>query len=293
MAPAEPPSEVQTQLNFFDGRLTEPNTYRWSPGNESSRPINPTKPDTHDVTIHNLRRYSREELDNLGLDFERAGFHFEQGWGPGGEALADKWAGQAWLDEKWVEDEYYKHVVSLLKQTLFPDAKVAIFDHTIRKRPKINPENHVPAAEQTHIDQTYWAAIERIRMNHGQEACDRVLRGEARAIICNVWRPLIGPVLDRPLAVADRRTISDERDLAMTLPAPPGCRTGESQMVRYHPDQKWYYASGMRPDECLMLKIFDSKTGLGSPHSAFYDPNTTLDAPPRWSIEVRTVILIE
>jgi hypothetical protein len=104
-------------------------------------------------------------------------------------------------------------------------------------------------------------------MHHGQETCGRVLSGKARAIICNVWRPLVGPVLERPLAVADRQTVLDERDLAMTLPAPPGCRTGESQMVRFHPEQKWYYLSRMQPDESVFLKIFDSKAGVGSPHS--------------------------
>ncbi|QRV85227.1 hypothetical protein RhiJN_13245 [Ceratobasidium sp. AG-Ba] len=282
------PTKVATQLNFFDA-VWEPSDFRWSLENEPFRPSNLTKPDTHDVDIHNFRSLLPEELKRLEMDFEHAGFHFQQGWGPGGESMASSWANQAWRDPKWIETVYYPYIVSLLNETLFPNAKIAIFDHTVRQR----NGSYVPTAEQTHIDQTYWAALERIRMHHGQETLDSVLRGDARAFICNVWRPLIGPVLDRPLAVADRRTILDNRDLNLTAPALPGCRTGESQMIRYHPDQKWYYPSGMQLDECLMLKIFDSKTGVGSPHSAFYDPSTPSDAPPRWSMEVCTIAVMK
>ena len=138
-----------------------------------------------------------------------------------------------------------------------------------------------------------------------------MLDGKARAIICNIWRPLFGPLLEQPLAAADYRTLDNKRDFDETAPAPPGCRTGESQMLRYHPDQKWYYLSGMQTDECILLKCFDSLTGVRSPHSvrvpllylmdadvvstlrqAFIDPGT----PPNsesWSMEARTVSLIE
>lgn len=166
--------------------------------------------------------------------------------------------------------------------------------------------------KQTHIDQTYWAAIERVRIHLGEDAAQRVLEGSARAIICNLWRPLVGPVMNHPLAVADFRSLVEERDFGETAPAPLGCRTGESEMLRYHPDQRWYYLSRMQPDECLLLKCFDSLTGVRSPHSvqarlfdctekslnllvsqAFIDPNSPSAAELRWSIEVRTVSLID
>jgi hypothetical protein len=121
--------------------------------------------------------------------------------------------------------------------------------------------------KQTHVDQTYWAAIERVRLHLGDDAARKVLDGSARAVICNAWRPLVGPVSDLPLAVADFGSLDEQRDFGETLPAPPGCRTGESQMIRFHPDQKWYYLSGMQPHECLLLKCFDSLTGVISPHS--------------------------
>lgn len=104
-------------------------------------------------------------------------------------------------------------------------------------------------------------------MHLGEEALQRVLSGSAIARIVNIWRPLVGPVIDQPLSTADFRSIDVQRDFGQTAAAPPGCRTGESQMVRYHPDQKWYTFSKMQTDECLLLKCFDSQTGVKSPHS--------------------------
>ena len=49
----------------------------------------------------------------------------------------------------------------------------------------------------------------------------------------------------------------------------------------------------MRPDEALLLKCSDTKTDVPArftPHSAFIDPTAPADAPPRESIEVRTLV---
>ena len=106
-----------------------------------------------------------------------------------------------------------------------------------------------------------------IRHSHlGEEVVQRVLRGTSVARICNVWRPLVGPVNDCPFVMADC-SLDEKRDFEETLHAPPGCRTGENQMLRYHPEQKWYYLSKMETDECLLLKCFDSGTGVRAPHS--------------------------
>jgi hypothetical protein len=126
------------------------------------------------------------------------------------------------------------------------------------------------SSQQVHIDQTYWAGIGRVRLHLGEDAAQRVLSGASIARICNVWRPLVGPVNNRPIAVADFRSLDWERDFKETLPAPPECRTGESQMIRYHPEQRWYYFSKMATDECLLLKCFDSGSGVRSPHSVSF-----------------------
>lgn len=104
-------------------------------------------------------------------------------------------------------------------------------------------------------------------MHLGEDAVQRVLRGISIARICNIWRPLVGPVNDNPLTVADFRSLDEKRDFEETPPPPPGCRTGESQMLRYNAQQRWYYLSKMKTDECLLLKCFDSGTGVRAPHS--------------------------
>ena len=52
----------------------------------------------------------------------------------------------------------------------------------------------------------------------------------------------------------------------------------------------------MRADEALLLKCYDSATdgrARFTPHSAFEDPTTPPDAPPRESIELRTLVFFE
>jgi hypothetical protein len=186
------------------------------------------------------------------------------------------------------------HRTGRLLAKKFNATQITAYDYTIRQRPFLPTKNEngvliqLPPAQvlldvslplphrstyqhnhsqQTHIDQNYWAAIARVRLHLGEDAAQRVLDGSARAIVCNVWRPLIGPLLEQPLAAADFRSLDKQRDFDETTPAPPGCRTGESQMLRYHPDQKWYFLSAIQTDECLLLKCFDSLTGVRSPHS--------------------------
>lgn len=49
----------------------------------------------------------------------------------------------------------------------------------------------------------------------------------------------------------------------------------------------------MQPDEVLLLQCYDSATEVRTPHTAFEDPTTPKDAPPRWSVELRVLALIE
>ena len=63
--------------------------------------------------------------------------------------------------------------------------------------------------------------------------------------------------------------------------------------MKYNPAHRWYYVPQMRTDEALLLKCSDTSTGVPArftPHSAFTDPTAPADAPPRESIEVRTLV---
>ncbi|KIM49718.1 hypothetical protein M413DRAFT_438868 [Hebeloma cylindrosporum] len=269
---------VTATLSFFDGRQPESN-FRWTGSNGSERPMNLAPPDLHDVVIHDMRALSAAQREEMGLTLEKAGFEVAEGWGPGGDDLKADWEQGKWKDESWITGKYYEIVKRMISEK-FGTQTVAVYDYAIRKRTDTGaPQvvygmDQISPAKQVHIDQTYWAAIGRIRLHLGEEAAQRVLSGASVARICNIWRPLFGPVYDSPLTAADFRSLDYERDFKETLPAAPGCRTGESQMVRFHPEQR-------------------CGTGVRSPHSSFIDPTAPVDAEPRWSLEVRTISLID
>jgi hypothetical protein len=115
-------------------------------------------------------------------------------------------------------------------------------------------------------------------------------RLKSRFVEINLWRPINGPVEDAPLAVCDASSISAGDLIAADLRYPD--RTGEIYMASFSPHHRWYYFPRMRSDEVLFLKCYDSlKDGRArfTAHTAFDDPNTRPDAPPRESIEVRTL----
>jgi hypothetical protein len=115
-------------------------------------------------------------------------------------------------------------------------------------------------------------------------------RLQRRYLEINVWRSIAGPVAAWPLAVADARSIG-ARDLVASERRYPD-RVGEIYHVAYNPQHRWFYFPQMRRDEVLFIKCFDSaKDGRArlSVHTAFEDPTTPAGAPPRESIEVRTL----
>jgi hypothetical protein len=116
-----------------------------------------------------------------------------------------------------------------------------------------------------------------------------LLRG--RVQIINVWRPIRGPLLDSPLAVCDAQSVKPAQLVPSDLIYRD--RVGETYSVLHHPDHRWFYFSGMETDEALLLKCYDSQTDGRArflPHTAFSDPHTPGNAPPRESIELRTLV---
>jgi hypothetical protein len=109
--------------------------------------------------------------------------------------------------------------------------------------------------------------------------------------VINLWRPIRGPVRDAPLAMADGTTVAPEDLIASDLIYPN--RSGETYSVKYNPNHRWFYFPEMTADEALLLKCYDSaadgRTRFG-PHTAFVDPTTPPDTPPRESIEIRALV---
>jgi hypothetical protein len=122
----------------------------------------------------------------------------------------------------------------------------------------------------------------------GEEA-EELLRH--RFEIVNVWRPIRGPLRDAPLAVCDATSVAFTDFVPSDLVYRD--RTGETYRVRYNPLHRWFYLPGMRADEAILIKCYDSaQDGRArfTAHSAFEDPTAPADLLPRESIELRTLI---
>lgn len=141
-----------------------------------------------------------------------------------------------------------------------------------------------------HIDQSYSASLSRVP-HHLPDEAESLLKG--RVQIINVWRP-IKTIHRDPLAVAAADSVP-EADLIPTALIYPN-RKGETYAVKHNPSHRWFYKKGLKPEEVLLIKCFDSKTDGRArrvPHTAFADPTAPEDAPTRESIEVRCLVFHE
>lgn len=194
-------------------------------------------------------------------------------------------------DADEVKRVYYKEAEALLAETLGAK-RVFIFDHTVRRRVP-NTDDRAPGqprqpATRVHVDHTAQSGPQRVRDFLGAEG-EELLRG--RMQIINLWRPIRGPLYDTPLAVCDARSVASGDLVASDLVYRD--RVGETYSVRFNPDHRWFYVPQMQADEVLLLKCCDTKTdgrAQFAPHTAFVDPTTPSDAPPRESIELRTFV---
>ena len=110
----------------------------------------------------------------------------------------------------------------------------------------------------------------------------------------NVWRPLIEPVIDAPLALCDARTVMAQ-DLVAAEIRYPG-RSGEIYVLKHSPLHRWHYFPHMTKREVLVFKQYDAQaSGVSrfTPHAAFLDPAAPADAPLRASVEARCLVLFD
>jgi hypothetical protein len=137
---------------------------------------------------------------------------------------------------------------------------------------------------------------------------ERVLADSSRFAVINVWRNIADtPVAVHPLALCDAQTV-DPGDLVV-FEIHYTDRIGENYFARHTPRHRWYFYPAITRDEVILIKQWDSAGPLArsqgarsdasssdapstfSFHSAFVDPATPDDAPDRWSIEVRCMVI--
>jgi hypothetical protein len=168
--------------------------------------------------------------------------------------------------------------------------KTVIFDHTIRvDQPGREASGLRKPVRYVHNDQTERSAVRRARDHLPREEAEQRLL--ERFAIINLWRPIGGPVFTTPLALCDASILDTAGFLLSDLVYRD--KVGETFSVRANPNHRWYYYPRLRPEEVLLLKIFDSRTdgvARAGAHTAFDAPSTPGDAPPRRSIELRALV---
>ncbi len=173
-------------------------------------------------------------------------------------------------------------------------SSVVVFDHTIRVTDEKSQRvaGARPTVKGVHNDYTEKSAPVRLREIVGEAEAER--RMKKRWAIIQVWRSIRGPVVIDPLGICDGRSIPQKGFIRVERRYKD--RTGEVYHIAHNPAHAWFYFPQMRRNEALVFKVFDSDAGKPSrftAHSAFDDPATPADAPPRESIETRTFAFFE
>jgi hypothetical protein len=270
---ADQPAEVRAVLNYTRDIGVKPVNYTFDP--PAGLPRNSGEVDTRTVTIRNARNFRDLALDVSG---------YETIWHR--STLTD-W--ESFQNSERVKAIDYPEVEAALKSHTGAD-KVVIFDHTLRDS---TVEQGGAALREpvrrVHDDQTLDSAPRRVARHLAPD--EAAWRLQRRFAIVNFWRPVEGPVLRTPLAVCDARSI-ELRDLIPSDLVYPDW-VGETYAIAFNPRHRWYWYPEQAPTEATLLKVYDSsKDGPArmTAHTAFDDPTSAPDAPPRRSIEIRSIL---
>ena len=257
----------------------EVRVYPPTSGRETVRP----EQARHVMAIHDARPIAgRLRLDEHG---------FELGSHP--SAFAD------FYDDAAVRARYYPEVERIVRERLGA-AAVVVFDHNVRSAARAARGEvgvRLPV-DQVHNDYTEQSGPK--RKLEILAAAGRSDLADRRVAFVNLWRPIVGPVLDNPLAVCEAPSVAPH-DLVPTdihhfgegdLAHPR--HSGQIYSVRHNPAHRWFYVPAMRPEEFLLLKGYDSKADGRArfmPHTGFANPACPPEFVPRESIEARTLVV--
>lgn len=132
-------------------------------------------------------------------------------------------------------------------------------------------------------------------------------------MMINFWRPIDGytkekPLLTKPLAVCDPASVETKDTVHTALDANlfHGKKGAKSDQMglKYNSKHDWYYYPKMTDDEVLIFKQFEfwkdddpvekreSFPVRGVFHTAFDDPSTPDESPPRQSTECRVQVFV-
>jgi hypothetical protein len=268
----EPLQSIQADLNYLVDTGEKPVTYSDALGGNKNTG-HTGQYEAHKVTIHN----GRPLIDRFSLD--REGLMF----------ITHETKVRDFYNETEVKSVYYPEIEQLVKDVTGA-SRVVVFDHTLRAADDaVREEKQVGGpVRRVHNDYTEWSGPQRVRDLLPPDEAEELLKH--RFAVIQVWRPIRHPVQSAPLAIADARSLSGKNLVATERRYPD--RVGEIYHITFNPDNVWYYFPQMQRSEALVFKTFDSaKDGRArwTAHAAFDDPTSPPDAPPRESIEMRTL----
>ena len=268
---------LQAKVEFLAERSERPVYYASSAGRNATHEIN-LPMSIVSVDVEDARQRTDNDLPG------------EFGMHPSGFGLHESPTQvQNFLDQPEIDSVYAVEIEAFLKATT-GCYRVHIFDYTVRASdPELRELKQVrEPASLVHNDYTSNSGFVCLQESLGDEA-ENLAGG--RFQILNVWRPLVDPVEDYPLALCDKRSLTTA-DLVDTERRAPN-HTGEIQLALHSDEQRWFYFSEMRPHEVLLFKTFDSIDSGVNPcsiHSAIRLPDAPTDAIPRESIEARALV---
>lgn len=270
---AETLQAVEAELNYLRAGEGRPVSYTFEPPPGvpwTSGALEPRR-----VTIRDARPLAA--AGELSLD--KSGF----------ERIEHRSALSDFSDDAAIRSLYYDESAQVLLKATGAE-KVVVFDHTLRD--SLNGSRTTSSLREpvrrVHNDQTFVSGPRRVR-DHlpADEAAQRI---KHRFAIINLWRPL-DVVEQLPLALCDARSIAANDLVPSDLVYKD--KVGETFSFTHNPAHRWYYFPKLRPDEALLLKIYDSRddgTARLTAHTAFEDPTTPEGAAPRRSIELRALV---
>ncbi|KAF5512393.1 Aspirochlorine biosynthesis protein N [Colletotrichum aenigma] len=206
---------------------------------------------------------------------------------------------QSFGDQSLIKNEYLPEVENLLKLVGNSNDRVFIFDWRLRDAgaPREREDNELDMNDlatwlrpspTVHVDQSASGVLHRVLL-HLPDDAPFLLQGRVRLI--NVWRPIGNSVQDYPLACCDSTSVLDE-DLIECDHVRRKFK-GSNLYAHHRDGQRWYYLGEQRPEEVLLIKMFDSDPSISAqrcPHASFRHPLASSEANPRRSIEVRALV---
>ncbi|KAL0930185.1 uncharacterized protein CTRU02_215005 [Colletotrichum truncatum] len=146
-----------------------------------------------------------------------------------------------------------------------------------------------------HLDNTVNSSWSRISPFLTVEERQRVISGQTRARIINIWRPMRDHAEDIPLAVCDPKTNTDLGDVVAVDLIQDDRPAKELAYFAWNPNHRWYWLSNQTPEEIIIMTQYDTHPPGGMfnivPHAAFRNGGARPGCPARQSVEARFIVL--